>query len=101
MYKRSMTTQELQAWVELADTPEDMQERADAANAGYPEQVTVMDDGELMMWVLTHRDVVLKDGLLLIGETTLRHKIVARHVDDYASAIRMLVAQPDFPQEVM
>ena len=82
MYKRSMTTQELMAWVELADTAQEQAQRAASANAGYPEMVSVLEFDALVTWMLTHKlsMQVQAAGLMTMQAILLKQNLVA--VDD-------------------
>jgi len=97
MYKRNMTTQELMSWVELAPTADEMQELADAANAGYPEMVTVMNDGEMMLWMLEHPAAITQwqTRLWTLGEVLFSYSIVPASQEQMHSAVRLLRAQPE------
>jgi hypothetical protein len=92
--KRSMTTDELQSWVELGDTAQEQAERAASANAGYPEMVTVLGTGELIAWMSTHALSmrVWSEGLMSMESILLKQSLVAADAGTLNDALLSYVA---------
>jgi hypothetical protein len=94
MKKRTMTTDELMMWVELADTGQEQAERAASANAGYPEMVTMLDASELAAWMSTHASSmrVWSEGLMTIEAILLKQSLVAADAGMLNDALLSYVA---------